>query len=467
MPPSASDTTLPSREASEATKGSAIKLGTELVARLVGLLTTLLLARRLGAADFGLFGRLSVIAVVLAEAADLGLQGTAARALVARTISLRGLMKAKVAISALVTALALVGLPFAPVLVPLVLFFVGAGWSEFLGVALRARGDRVQESAVIFCLRTAGLLLVGGALLRGASLVGVAWAHALSALPAIALGLLLLHRRPAPAGLPDPPLRVILRESAPLAVNGGLALLSLRVEFLVLSFLRGGREAGLFLAGLRVVEFLNLVPSAVAAGAMPALTREALRGEGPVRPRTAATLSFLAVPAAFGLVLVAPGLLHLLFGSDYVSAAPSLRVLALALVPLFLNGLMVGALIAAGRADWLPRLTALRVVVAAVLAFALVPAQGAMGAAAGFLASELLLLFLGARAGRAARFPVAVGGPIARAVLASLPMAIAVSLAPGFAVAVGVGVLAYAGTLLVLWKLRPGLLRDLVDVRYP
>lgn len=470
-PPSASDIAPPSpaaRDAAVATKGSAIKLGTEVLARLVGLLTTLLLARRLGAADFGLFGRLSVIAVVLAEAADLGLQGTASRALVAGSLSLRGMTRAKLVITAGVAGLAAVALPVAPVLVPLVLFFVLAGWSEFLGVALRARGDRVQESAVIFCLRLAGLVLVGGALLRGASLVGVAWAHALSALPAIVLGLLLLRRKPAPAGPPDLPLGSILRESAPLAVNGGLALLSLRVEFLVLSFLRGGRETGLFLAGLRVVEFLNLVPSAVAAGAMPALTREALRGEGPVRQRTAATLAFLAVPAACGLALVAPGLLHLLFGREYAfSAAPSLRVLAPALVPLFLSGFLVSALIAAGRADWLPRLTALRVAAATGLAFVLVPAYGAVGAALGFLASELLLLFLGTRACRVARFPVAVGGAVARALLASLPMATAVFYAPGLPVAVGVGLLAYAGTLVLLAKLRPGFVHDLVGVRYP
>ena len=262
-------------------------------------------------------------------------------------------------------------------------------------------------------------------------------------------------------------MRAILRESAPLAVNGGLALLSLRVEFLVLSFLRGGRETGLFLAGLRVVEFLNLVPSAVAAGAMPPLTREALRGEGPVRARTAATLAFLAVPAACGLALVAPGLLGLLFGGEYVAATRSLQLLAAALVPLFLNGLVVAGLIAVGRAHRLPRLTALRVAAATALAFVLVPAYGAVGAAVGFLASELLLLLLGLGACRAAGFPIAVAGPVGRAIVATLPMAIAVSFAPSLPVAVGVGLLAYLGTVLVLGKLRPSFVRDLVDVRYP
>src|SRR5262245_37505700 len=202
--------------AAETTRGSAIKLGTAIVARLVGLATTLLLARRLGAADFGLFGFLSVIGVVIAEAADLGLQGTASRALVAGTISLTGLTRAKLVITVCVAGLAGLALPFAPVLVPLILFFVLAGWSEFLGVALRARGDRGLESAVIFCLRLVGLLLVGGALYRGMGLVGIAWAHALSPVPAILLATALLGSKAvAAAASSDPPVRAILRESAP------------------------------------------------------------------------------------------------------------------------------------------------------------------------------------------------------------------------------------------------------------
>jgi len=164
---------------------------------------------------------------------------------------------------------------------------------------------------------------------------------------------------------------------------------------------------------------------------------------------------------------LAPGLLRLLFGDDYGAATPSLRILAMALVPLFLNGLVVAALVAAGRADWLPRLTGVRVAVAAGLALVLVPAQGAVGAAVGFLASELLLLFLGTRACRAARLPVAVHGAVLRALVASLPMAAAVFFAPSLPVAVGVGLVAYAATLLVLWKVRPAFVRDLVDVRYP
>ncbi len=454
--------------ADEATKGSAIKLVTELLARLVGLATAFVISRHFGVESFGVFGWFSVVAVVLAEAADLGLQGTASQALVARSLSWRAIVRAKLVISALVLLAAMAAVPFAPVLAPLVAFFTLAGWSEILGVALRARGDRLHESLVIFGLRLSGLLLVTGAIGAGAGLPGLAWAHAASPLGPILLGVFLLRGRTDPDPGPDPGLAAVLRRSAPLAVQGGLALLSLRVEFLALGLLAGDLEAGLFLASLRVVEFLNLVPSAICAGAMPALTREALGALGDaVRRRTAATMAFLAMPAAVGVALVASGLMAL-FGKDFTDAR-ALRLLAPALVPLFLNAVLVSALIAREQAPWLPRLTAIRVASAAILALALVPRLGATGAAVGFLLSELLLLVLLSRAATAALFPVSLPGPLARAALASLPMATLVALTPALLPArVAAGLLAYGLTLAGAWRLAPRLVRDLAgDVRYP
>lgn len=453
-------------EASEATRGSAIKLGTELASRLLGFLTTPILTRGLGVAAFGLFARHSVIAVIAAEAAELGLQATASRALVAHDLPLAAMVRAKAILTVIVVAACLAGIPWGPVFVPLVLFFVLAGWSEFLGVALRARGHRLRESALILCLRILGVALVWAALAMGLGLVGVSWAFVASAVPSIALGAWLLRGTGSSRPLAkDPGIAAVLRSSAPLAVNGGLALLSLRVEMLAVWHFHGDRETGLFVTALRVVEFLNLVPSAVGAGAMPALTREALSGAGDaVRRRTVSTVAFLGAPAAAGAALVAPGLLRVIFGADYAEAAESLRVLSLAVLPLFLNGILVSALIATGRGVWLPRLTAVRVGLAAALAFLLVPRFGGVGAAWGFVASEAALLALTSHACAAAGFHVDLAGPTVRALLASVPMAVLVGLAAPAAplpLAVGIGVLAYVGTLGLAWRVAPGLLRDL------
>jgi O-antigen/teichoic acid export membrane protein len=459
-------------EARDATRGGAVKLFAELLGRALQLVTTLLLARGLGAADFGLFGVLSSVAVVAAEAADLGLQGTAARALVAGTLSQRGIVRAKLWLSGGFLLATLAVLPFFPPLAPLLLYFAGAGWAEILGVALRARGRRKEEAAVIFTLRLSGLALVATSLLRGGALLACAWALAVSTIAPCLLAMALLRRlrveRPSSPVPPDPGVGAILRTSAPLAINGGLALVSLRVELLVMSALRSPEEVGYFLAALQVVQVLNVVPNALCAGAMPALTREALRAlTGPladsaVRRRTAATVALAAAPAAVGLALVAPALTRLLYKDAYAPTAAPLAVLAWSVVPLFLNALFTYSLIAAERAAILPRLTVVRVILAAALAALLVPAWGGPGAAMGFVLSELVLLALGTRAAMSARFPVGVVRPALVALAASVPMAaVVIPLRAHLPLAVVAGVLVYALTVAVGLKVSPRLRREL------
>lgn len=450
-------------------RGSAVKLGAEVAGRLLALMTTLYIARSLGVAEFGLFATLSGIAVILAEAGDLGLHVTASRALVAGELPLEALLRARLALTAVVAALVLALLGVSPSLAPLVQYYALAGWSEFLGVALRGFGARGGEAAVILALRAAGLLLAAIAVSAGGGLSRISWALAISPLPAVALGAWLLARTPRPAVGRRPSVASVLRSSFPLAVNGVLALASLRVEVLALAALRGARDTGLFAAAMKVVEALNMVPAAITAGAMPALTREGLRGDGPVRARTAGSVSLVAVPAAAGLLLVAPELATSVFGAEFAPAAAPLRVLAMAVVVLFMNSVLLHALLAVGRAGWLPVLTGVRVAAALAAALVLVPRFGAIGAAAGFLAAELLMLVLAARACAVARFPVPLARPLLRACGASLPMVAAVALlGGGLAVSVGLGALVYGATLAAAWRVAPRLLQEgRLDVRCP
>jgi O-antigen/teichoic acid export membrane protein len=458
------------REARDATRGSAIKLAAEALSRLVGLATTLLLIRGLGASDFGAFGRMSVIALLLAELAELGLQTLASRALVAETLSLRSLVRVRLLLLALVGGTALAGSGREPVLAPLVLWFVLSGFGEFLGVALRSQGRRVAEAILLLCLRSLGLVGVALVLARGGGLVALAWALAGSTLPALLLGAVWLAARPSRG--PDARVSEVLREALPLALHGGLVLLSPRVEFLVLSLLRGDRETGLFLAALRVYEFLNVVPAAVSAGAMPGLTREALRGRGDVRARTAWTLALLGVPAAAGLSLVAPAVARLLLGrgydeSAYAATAVPLRLLAAALPALFANGLLLACLVAALRASVLPRLTATRVGVAALLALPLVSRAGGLGAAVGIVLAEWLLLALAARACRRASFGVELARPLAVAAVAALPMAAVVfPVRDQLVLALPLGAAVQLATLLLLRR-RMQRANALPELRYP
>jgi O-antigen/teichoic acid export membrane protein len=418
-------------------------------------------------------GRLWVLAPLVAELGELGLQATATRALVAGTRSLRALTRARLALLVLLLGLGMAAVVLSPllpaavrewlpvgVLVLLVLHFALAAWGEFFGVALRCRGARVQEALVLLALRGGALAAVAAALAAGAGFASLGLALVLSQVPGIALGLVLLRRHPSAVPGPDAAALRVLREAAPLAAYGGLLLLAPRVEFLVLSALRGDRETGLFLSALNLVWPQSLVPSAV--------TREALGAGDAVRRRTAATIALFAAPAAVGLALVAPALVPLVFGAEYAPAALWVRILAVALVPLFMNGLLAWALIAAGRASLPPRLLGARIAVAFAFALALVPRYGATGAAAGFVLAEVALLVLGARACAGIGFAVPVAAPVAFALLASVPMALAVSgLAASVPLAVAVGVVTYAATLAASWWLFPAQARRLVAVTQP
>ena len=478
MAPVAQEGPAPRGEADEASRGSAVKLAAEVSSRLLLLFSTVLLIRGLGAADYGLLLGLQVYALLLAELGELGLQPLASRALVAGTISLRAFLRARLALAALAAAAALaagllvpplaarLGAPAVdgPSLALLVLWFALSGWGEFLGVALRCRGRRTHEALVLLLLRAGALAAAALALLAGSGVRGVSALLAASTAPALALAVALLRRTAAPAppgaapcapaaSSPDLPPGQVLRESAPLAVHAALLLLGPRVEYLALWWLRGDHEVGLFAAGLSVIWFLGMVPTAATAGAMPALTREALRGEGAVRRRTAATLSLLGAPAAVGLALVAGPVVRLLLGpgyspGDYAAAGVPLCVMASAVPALFLNSLLAASLIAASRAPWLPRLTALRVGTAAVLAAVLVPPWGGVGAAAGLVTAEWLLLFASALACRRAGFAVPVLRPLLWALAACLPMALAVTgVRESLPLAVPLGALTFAATL--------------------
>jgi O-antigen/teichoic acid export membrane protein len=398
---------------------------------------------------------------MLAELGDMGLHVTASRALPAGALPLASLLRARLLLSGLVAIVTLGLLGAWPALAPLFLYFALAGWSEFLGVALRSLGSRGGEALVILALRAGGLVLAALALGAGGGLRRVSWALAASPLPAVALGALLLRGRRGPVAEGAPGVASVLRGSFPLAVNGVLALASLRLEVLALAALRGAREAGLFAAAMKVVEALNMVPAAISAGAMPALAREGLRGDGPVRARTAGSVALAAVPAGAGLLLVAPELAVGVFGASFAEAAAPLRVLAVAVVALFMNSVLLHALLAAGRAGWLPWLTGLRVALALAAALSLVPRFGVLGAAAGFVAAELLMLLLSARACAIARFPVPLLRPLLRACGASLPMAAAVALlGGGLAASVALGALVYAATLAAAWRMAPRLLQE-------
>jgi len=161
-------------------------------------------------------------------------------------------------------------------------------------------------------------------------------------------------------------------------------------------------------------------------------------------------LVLLGAPLAVGLAVTAPGVIALLYGPAYAPAAVVLSVLALGSLPAFAAGASPAVLHATKRQDRLLRQGVLAAVVDVLLALALIPLAGALGAALASVVAQGLGSVLAIRAAvriAGARVPT---GALVRITAAALLMGLAAAAAmlavggvAGLVFAVLAGVAAY------------------------
>jgi O-antigen/teichoic acid export membrane protein len=300
--------------------------------------------------------------------------------------------------------------------------FVGASWIELAGTALRALGRRRDEARVLVTFRLALLILVIAAPF-GRDLDGVSRAYAVSTVPAFVLGAWLLR---AALSTSEPGIASTLKEIAtqawPLGVNGFLSIVSTRVELFFLQGSGSAHRVGLLGGPLKVVESLLALPTAIVAGALPAVARDAVSGTRGAAQRTFGLVIWIALPSAVGLALCAPEVLAIL-GPGFVDGAPALRVLMIGLVCCFANVALFQVLIAASDSKAVPFLTGIRVAISFVASAIAIPVFGVIGGALSFSTAELgLFLALAIRCRR--HVDLHVVHPLCRAALACLPMAL-------------------------------------------
>lgn len=448
-----------STSARDASIGGAIRLSAEIVIRVSSIVATLWLTRSMGVGLFGSFVLALSIGLMIAELADLGVNSVVVPWIVRSRRNLRTLFLMKAGLSLAVLMLSAALIPIASRLTsasPLVLalctiHFLAASWIEMTGTALRALGRRLDEAVLLLVFRFFLVGLIIGAPF-GLTLEGAALSYAAAVLAPLGLsGVMLFLRARGPGDqVPGATPQAILRQAAPMGVNSYLAILSTRVELFLLHAFHGAHLVGLFGGATRIVESLLTLPSAIAAGALPAVTRDLLKGTQGAAQRMFGLVVWIGVPAAVGLALCAEDVLGIL-GPGFVEGAPALRILSMALFLCFANASLFHVLIAAGDTAVIPRLTAMRVGVAAVLGVVSIPALGAFGASWSFTAAEAVLFAALVRSARA-HAPLEVARPLGLALLACAPMVLVLGLWPSsllMSVVIGAALFSISATLIL------------------
>ncbi|MGI8438678.1 MAG: oligosaccharide flippase family protein [Thermoleophilaceae bacterium] len=380
------------------------------------------LARTLSPAEFGDFNVAIALSGILLIGTSLGLADTGARAVAVgaespavtsgRVVALRVTVLAPVA-----------GLAFG------MGAFVWPGHAGLLSAAIAMSfamslsGDWVARGLERMNAVGRASALGGAVALAGTVIVALASASALWALWAyvVAEGIVTLAcwRSVRMTGRPRLTLigaGALVRRTWPVGLSA-LAAYSYQanLDTVLIAAFRSSAEAGLYSAAYRIFLLLNVIATFAAYALLPRVSREVAAG----RLGGAARLLGGAIPelAAYGFValgaieLAGEPLLALLFGPRFVSMAPTLTVLAVA-VAWYAVGYPVGyGLMAGGRG----RSFLAGAGTAGLLAFALdlllIPPYGALGAAAAtliaFVVATLIWLKLASLLGRGLRMTLA------------------------------------------------------------
>jgi O-antigen/teichoic acid export membrane protein len=378
---------------------TSLVLAARVVSRLVALVTVIVLARHLGDAQYGRYTTLIAYSALVSVIADLGLSPLYTRE-AARTPGripefLGTLLSGKVVLAVAASLVLAVALGFAGLgglVVPGAVLLVVTTYSSLLRNTFYARG-RMEFEAVAIVAETAiqATLILAGARL-GAGVAFFVWAYAASYGFTCVYCLVVVSI----FGLGRPRLGFDLalfgrwlRLAVPFALGAFLTNVYFRADVTILQHFKPFQEVGWYTFAYKPFEALQFVPLAIQAAVYPLLavyyrdSRDRLAG---AYARFFKILVVLGWPLTVGtFVLAAPvGRLFQLFPQSI----PSLRILALAIVFLFVNSAFTAMLYAIDRQDLFAWTTAIAVVVNVGLNLAFIPSFGYLAASANTVITE-------------------------------------------------------------------------------
>ena len=164
--------------------------------------------------------------------------------------------------------------------------------------------------------------------------------------------------RPRP-GLDRSLQRQMLRDSGPLMINHLLASIFWRIDLWILKGFAGAAAVGIFSAGVKYLDGLNVIPAYFTLAIFPLMSRYARNGtESLVRAyRLAVQLLFLtALPIAVCFTFAATPLIQILGGAAYLpDSAIALSILIWSIPIGFVNSVTQYVLIAVGQQRFLTK----------------------------------------------------------------------------------------------------------------
>lgn len=192
--------------------------------------------------------------------------------------------------------------------------------------------------------------------------------------------------------------RRLFRSAWPIGLSGLFMTVYARIDMVLLSlFGIPSQEIGWYAVPVKIIEMFSLFPLLVMSGLFPIFSvlnaedRELLsRGY----EKTWILLAVLSVPLLLVLYILSETWIPIFFGRSFSPSAPSLRILAFSLPPIFLNYVFLHTLIALNRERIITGVSGLAVVFNIGINCLILPRYGYLGASWTTVATDGLILVL-------------------------------------------------------------------------
>lgn len=176
---------------------------------------------------------------------------------------------------------------------------------------------------------------------------------------------------------------LIFSHSLPIAFTGLLAMVYMRIDQVMLHKMTTDSVLGQYVAAVRVSELFELLPSALMFTLFPVLAASVANPER-FRNYTDQTFRFFMVVASalsVFMTIAAPVIVRVLYGKQFLPAAPLLGVLIWSEIAVFFATVVLNVMIARNQQHLLPIPTLAGAAINIALNVVLIPRYAAMGAA--------------------------------------------------------------------------------------
>lgn len=185
----------------------------------------------------------------------------------------------------------------------------------------------------------------------------------------------------------------IIREGFPFALAGLLGSLMLNTDMVVLGWLADEHALGLYSAAQRPIQLLYMIPNIMAIALFPSFSRFALQEPARFRQlfeRAISLAILVALPIALGGILLGDNLTVLLFGNDFLPAAPAMKALFLTLLMNYPSMFLGNAVFAHNKQRSLVWFLSLGAIGNFIFNYLFIPQWGILGCAFATVLAQLI-----------------------------------------------------------------------------